>query len=165
MLSRRALFRMIAAVGFGSIFRIKAVDAPPLLSGRNTSRMLGSPRLENSLVEVPQGLDAHLRTLMQWEELRCGLDGGELVRRYTSLDKVTEQMLPPERLRGRCPFCPTHFDSFLVYYDTNSFYCEECGAEGTIVDFYARMEGISYGEALSRLLNLLDSKQLKERFR
>lgn len=165
MLSRRALFRMIVAVGFGSIFRTKAVDAPSLLSGCNTNRMSDDSCLQNSLVEEPQELDAHLRALMQWEELRCGLDGGELVRRYTSLDEVTEQMLPSERLRGRCPFCPTHFDSFLVYYDTNTFYCEECGAEGTIVDFYARMEGIPYGEALAHLLNLLDSKQLKERFR
>ncbi|MDP3090224.1 MAG: CHC2 zinc finger domain-containing protein [Nitrospira sp.] len=165
MLSRRALFRMIAAVGFGSIFRTKAVNAPPLLSGRNTNRMSDASCPENSLVEVPQGLDAHLRALMQWEELRCGLDGAELVRRYTLLDEVTERMLPPERLRGRCPFCPTRFDSFLVYYDTNSFYCEECEAEGTIVDFYARMEGIPYREALSHLLNLLDSNQLKGRFR
>jgi DNA primase len=74
-------------------------------------------------------------------------------------------VLQPEHLRGRCPFCPAQFDSFLVYYDTNSFYCEDCGAEGTIVDFYARMEGIHYGEAMSRLRTLLDSKHLKGRFR
>lgn len=98
-----------------------------------------------------------------WRDVVDRVDAEELVRRYTTLDPVTATMIHPSHLRGRCPFCETEWDSLLVYCDENLYGCDACGAEGCVIDFYARIEGTSYREATWRLHALLTTGVLHER--
>lgn len=53
------------------------------------------------------------------------------------------------RYKSNCPF-PSHSDntpSFVVYPETNSFYCFGCGKGGSVVQFIMYFEGISREEA------------------
>jgi hypothetical protein len=164
MLNRRMLFKCIAAVGLSSIFSARVSRAAQQLSSGCRANRLSDPFRSKDLIfkETPKP-DRNFSAIEQWRDILDDLDGAELVRRYTSLDEVTERMVQPERLRGRCPFCYAQFDSLLVYNDENLYYCENCGAEGTVLEFYARTECISHGEAVSHLRQLLDSKELSGR--
>ena len=52
---------------------------------------------------------------------------------------------------GLCPFHSERTASFKVYTNNNSFHCFGCGASGTIIDFTAKLMGVSGIDALRQL--------------
>lgn len=54
-------------------------------------------------------------------------------------------------LKGLCPFHSEKTPSFVVYTDTQSFYCFGCGAGGDVVNFVMRSENLDYVSALETL--------------
>lgn len=58
-------------------------------------------------------------------------------------------------------YCPFHKDenrpNFTIYPQTDSYFCYTCSKGGNTVDFYARMEGISYTQAQHKLYSDLQS--------
>jgi DNA primase len=58
-------------------------------------------------------------------------------------------------------YCPFHKDehrpNFTIYEETNSYYCYTCSKGGDAIDFFARMEKISYSQAQHRLYSDLSS--------
>lgn len=54
-------------------------------------------------------------------------------------------------------FCPFHRDenrpNFTIYPETNSYFCYTCSIGGNAIDFFARMEKITYAEAEYRIFN------------
>lgn len=146
MLTRRAIIRMFpgsaAAVLVDTVFRI----------------FLAPPTSSPSIPDIER--------MRQWHQVNEQVDLEQLVRRYTTLDIVTKSMIHPERLRGRCPFCSTPWDSFIVYCDENLYGCEGCYAgdtSGEVVDFFSRIEHLSYREAIVRLRELLAAGILTSR--
>ena len=53
--------------------------------------------------------------------------------------------------QGVCPFHDEGEGSFTVYADTQRFHCFGCGANGDVLDFIQRTEGLSLPEAVRRL--------------
>ncbi len=58
-------------------------------------------------------------------------------------------------------YCPFHRDenrpNFTIYAETDSYFCYTCSKGGNAVDFFARMEGITYKQAEQRLFSDLQS--------
>lgn len=73
------------------------------------------------------------------------LNIADLVRRYVDL----RQNGP--RAMGCCPFHQEKTPSFSVNGDEGFFYCFGCQASGDIFDFYARINGLEFKEALEQL--------------
>jgi DNA primase len=62
----------------------------------------------------------------------------------------------PNRKRCICPF-PGHKDtapSFVIYCDTNSYYCFGCGKSGDSISFISNLFNISYKEAAAKISNI-----------
>ena len=76
----------------------------------------------------------------------------EVVRR-NDIEEVIGQYVQLRR-RGRtatglCPFHNEKTPSFVVYPDTQSFYCFGCGAAGDVINFVRKYNNLGYVEALS----------------
>jgi len=139
MLDRRSFILLLSSAGLGTLLAPFLPQASSIIDQSDPLAMRG------------------------WTEVMTRVDLEDLVRRYTTLDPVTETMIHPDRLRGRCPFCHTNWDSLLVYCDENLYLCEGCGTDGCVIDFYARIEGVSYREATSCLRALLNAEVISER--
>ena len=102
--------------------------------------------------------------LMQWR--RAARDNGrgrqddparlypELVQRSDIVDVV--QSYVQLRHRGRtlyrlCPFHNEKTPSFVVYPETQSFYCFGCGAGGDVIPFIKKINNVDYIEAVKFL--------------
>ena len=57
-------------------------------------------------------------------------------------------------LAGRCPFHDDRTPSFKIPPGNQWFQCFGCGARGDIFDFVARAEGVTFPEAIDRVLGL-----------
>ena len=79
------------------------------------------------------------------EELTRRTDIVELVGGYVQLKRKGRLY------GGLCPFHSEKTPSFYVYPDTQSFYCFGCGATGDVIDFVARLFGLSSYEAAKKL--------------
>lgn len=53
-----------------------------------------------------------------------------------------------------CPFHEEKIPSFYVMTETNSFRCLGCGASGDMIAFMARMENLTFPDAVERLASL-----------
>lgn len=53
---------------------------------------------------------------------------------------------------GRCPFHNEKTGSFTIYLDQNTFWCYGCQSGGTVVDFVMKQNGITFLEAVKRLI-------------
>ena len=78
----------------------------------------------------------------------------EVVRRNDIEDVV--QSYVPLRRRGRtctglCPFHTEKTPSFVVYPETQSFYCFGCGAGGDVITFIKKISNLEYVEAVKLL--------------
>ncbi len=78
-------------------------------------------------------------------DLRSKVDIEELISRYAEV-----------RGRGRTPvcLCPFHNEktpSFVIYKDTQSYYCFGCGAGGDAITFIRTIENLDYAEAVRYL--------------
>ncbi len=79
------------------------------------------------------------------EELRIRTDINDLIGSYVQLKRSGRN------LSGLCPFHSERSPSFVVYNDTQSFYCFGCGAGGDIITFTKMIENLDYVEALKFL--------------
>ena len=74
----------------------------------------------------------------------------EVVRR-NDIEEVVGQYVQLRRrgrtLSGLCPFHNEKTPSFVVYPDTQSFYCFGCGAAGDVINFVRKYNNLSYVEA------------------
>ncbi len=52
---------------------------------------------------------------------------------------------------GLCPFHNEKTPSFVVYPDTQSFYCFGCGAGGSVITFIQRISNVDYVQAINTL--------------
>ncbi len=74
---------------------------------------------------------------------RCDIES--IVSSYVSLKRTGNH------LKGLCPFHSEKTPSFIVYNDTQSFYCFGCGAGGDVVNFIMRTENLDYVSAVETL--------------
>ena len=71
----------------------------------------------------------------------------EVVRR-NDIEEVVSQYVKLRRtgrtMTGLCPFHNEKTPSFVVYPDTQSFYCFGCGAAGDVIGFVRKYNNLSY---------------------
>ena len=75
----------------------------------------------------------------------------EVVRR-NDIEEVVGQYVQLRRrgrtLSGLCPFHNEKTPSFVVYPDTQSFYCFGCGAAGDVISFVRKYNNLGYVETI-----------------
>jgi len=54
-------------------------------------------------------------------------------------------------LVGHCPFHEDKHPSFVVYPETNRYYCYGCGAKGSVIDYVMQRYNLTFKEAVSWL--------------
>ena len=79
------------------------------------------------------------------ENLRMSCDAENIVSSYVKLKRQGRN------LTGLCPFHSEKTPSFVVYPDTQSFFCFGCGAGGDMISFIMRIENLDYVEAVKFL--------------
>ncbi len=79
------------------------------------------------------------------EEIKSRLDLVEIVSRYVQLRQAGE------RWTGVCPFHQETKGSFSVNPQQGFFYCFGCQAGGDVLEFYRRINGLEFREALEQL--------------
>lgn len=88
------------------------------------------------------------RTLIPQEYIQ------EVVRR-NDIEEVVGQYVQLRRrgrtLSGLCPFHNEKTPSFVVYPDTQSFYCFGCGAAGDVISFVRKYNNLGYVETIKQL--------------
>ncbi len=162
MFTRRMLFKMLAAMGAGSV--LPAVDKGDVARLSDIGDVLSFSKAVlsgNSLANTgEQSVD--VPAIEQWEDLLDDLDGIELVDRYTSLTRTEDTS---RSIVGRCLFCPHGTDSLLLNGRDDSYFCTKCLTGGHALDFYARIEDLSLSEAVRRVRGLLAPVSCKENVR
>ncbi len=78
-------------------------------------------------------------------EVKERIDIADVVRRYVELRPVGG------RLVGVCPFHHETKGSFNVHSDKGYYHCFGCQASGDVIDFYSRINGVGFREALEQL--------------
>lgn len=78
-------------------------------------------------------------------ELRARTDIESVISPYVKLSRSGKMM------KGLCPFHNEKTPSFMVYPDTQSFYCFGCGAGGEAITFVRRIENLDFTEAVKVL--------------
>ncbi len=76
------------------------------------------------------------------QELVARNDIYDTVSRYVSLQRAGRLY------KGLCPFHSERSPSFMVYPETQSYYCFGCGAGGDVIKFTMEMNSLSYIEAV-----------------
>ena len=78
----------------------------------------------------------------------------EVVRR-NDIEEIVGQYVQLRRrgrtLSGLCPFHNEKTPSFVVYPDTQSFYCFGCGAAGDVISFVRKYNNLGYVETIKQL--------------
>ena len=69
----------------------------------------------------------------------------EVIAPYVNLKRMGRN------LKGLCPFHSEKTPSFVVYPESNSYYCFGCGAGGDSINFIRQIENLDYIEAVKRL--------------
>ncbi len=80
------------------------------------------------------------------QELKTRLDLVEVVRRYVELRPSSGG-----RWMGPCPFHQETKGSFSVNQDLGFYYCFGCQATGDVIDFYGRINGLEFRDAVEAL--------------
>ena len=78
----------------------------------------------------------------------------EVVRRSDITDIVSGYVQLRHRGRTHTGLCPFHSEktpSFVVYPETQSFYCFGCGAGGDVITFVRKINNLDYVEAVKML--------------
>lgn len=158
MLTRRALFKTVAALGLGAILPSKIFGETFALSLTSSSEQTSVPSsISQRRVQSPRGEGMTPLEIETGEDLLDALDCMELAERYGSFEKVGGYL--GGFLSGTCLFC--HAGD--LYVKLNDFRCDECETTGTALDFFAKMEGITDEEAARRLAVLVESRSLQRR--
>ncbi len=79
------------------------------------------------------------------QTVKARIDIADVVRRYVDLRNVGG------RLVGVCPFHQETKGSFNVHPDKGFFHCFGCQASGDVIDFYCRINGLEFRDALEQL--------------
>lgn len=79
------------------------------------------------------------------QEIKARLNIADIVRRYVNLQRHGSRWVAP------CPFHQETKPSFSVNEDEGFFHCFGCQASGDIFDFYARINGLEFRDALEQL--------------
>lgn len=79
------------------------------------------------------------------QAIKARLNLADIVRRYVDLKRNGTRWVAP------CPFHQETKPSFSVNEEEGFFYCFGCQASGDIFDFYARINGLEFREALEQL--------------
>lgn len=79
------------------------------------------------------------------EAVKARISIADVVRRYVDLKPVSG------RFMAACPFHQETKPSMSVNDDEGFFYCFGCQASGDVFDFYARINGLEFREALEQL--------------
>ncbi len=79
------------------------------------------------------------------EDIRYRCDIEDVISSYVPLKRAGTNV------KGLCPFHSEKTPSFVVYKDTQSFYCFGCGAGGDVITFIMRQENLDYVSALEFL--------------
>lgn len=79
------------------------------------------------------------------QELKQRNDVEEVISQYVRLKNNGRTLV------GLCPFHNEKTPSFVVYPQTQSFYCFGCGAGGEIITFIKKMENLDYVDAVKFL--------------
>ena len=95
------------------------------------------------------------------EDIRYRCDIEDVISSYVPLKRAGSN------LKGLCPFHSEHTPSFVVYKDTQSFYCFGCGAGGDVISFIMRQENLDYVSAVEFLarragITIPDSRDTNE---
>lgn len=56
------------------------------------------------------------------------------------------------RLMGKCPFHEEKTGSFVIFTNTNTYYCFGCHVHGDVIDFLMRLKNITFRDAVRELL-------------
>jgi DNA primase len=72
----------------------------------------------------------------------------ELAHRYVDVRPAGRHLL------ARCPFHDDHHPSFVIYPDSQRYFCFACHAGGDVIAFLMKIEKVGFPEALKRLNNL-----------
>ncbi len=158
MFTRRTLFKLLAAVGVGSLCPAQAwaKELRPTTSDPYSSAP--APQTSSDILPTIRDSPSILSAVEQWENLLDDLDGVELIGRYSRLTPAVDGS---RDCRGPCPFCREGADSFLVDGRDDSYFCTDCLASGHALDFYISMERLTPAEAIPRLAGSLASGDLK----
>ena len=78
-------------------------------------------------------------------EIKARLNIADIVRRYVNLQRHGNRWVAP------CPFHQETKPSFSVNEEEGFFHCFGCQASGDVFDFYARVNGLEFREALEQL--------------
>lgn len=79
------------------------------------------------------------------QSVKSRVDLVEIVRRYVDLKPMSGRFVAP------CPFHQETKPSFSVNPELGFYYCFGCQASGDVIDFYGRMNGLEFREALEAL--------------
>lgn len=79
------------------------------------------------------------------EELRFRNPITEVVSSYVQLKRAGRLM------KGLCPFHSEKTPSFVVYEESNSYYCFGCGAGGDVITFVRAIDNLDYMDAVRML--------------
>lgn len=79
------------------------------------------------------------------QNIKSRVDLVEIVRRYVDLKPMSGRFVAP------CPFHQETKPSFSVNPELGFYYCFGCQASGDVIDFYGRMNGLEFREALEAL--------------
>ena len=79
------------------------------------------------------------------DDIRYRCDIESVISSYITLKKAGS------RYKGLCPFHSEKTPSFVVYPETQSFYCFGCGAGGDVISFIMRAENLDYVSAVETL--------------
>ena len=79
------------------------------------------------------------------DDIRYRCDIENVISSYITLKKAGS------RYKGLCPFHSEKTPSFVVYPETQSFYCFGCGAGGDVISFVMRAENLDYVSAVETL--------------
>jgi hypothetical protein len=158
MLTRRGLFKTVAALGLGAMLPSKTFGELPAMAQISSRR--DSQRPSSACQPASQDRPGESTSLCEIEtrdELLDSVDCMELAEQYGSFLKVGGYL--GGFLAGHCLFCRAG----TCYVHPNEFRCDECDAAGTALGFFAKMERITDQEAVPRLAMLVKSGSLQRR--
>lgn len=158
MFTRRTLFRLLAAVGVGSLWPIQGRAQKLRPTRSNSHSSVSAPQTSSDIPSTTNDSPPVLSAVEQWENLLDDLDGVELIGRYSRLTPVGDGS---RDYRGPCPFCRQKPDSLMVSSRDDSYFCTDCLVSGHALDFYIRVERLGPAEAISQLAGSLASGDLK----
>lgn len=96
---------------------------------------------------------------MDFAEIKARHDLAEIVRRYGGVELKNKG----RELVGLCPFHDDHTPSFAVVPSKGIWVCHPCGCCGDVLDFVAKIDGCTLGQAAKKLAGELGDIPVERR--